>query len=124
MTWNEWPLTSHDYDLVLVKIGTDGSNEVVARADTKQLQSEPFEGLVYTIRESGTYGLAIWRAQAAKVTLFKLFSTTHALDGPVSIAGSLTIPGDARGALTVGALHHWQWTTGAYCSVQFARSYI
>ena len=112
MTWNEWPLTSHDYDLVLVKIGTDGSNEVVARADTKQLQSEPFEGLVYTIRESGTYGLAIWRAQAAKVTLFKLFSTTHALDGPVSIAGSLTIPGDARGALTVGALHHWQWTTG------------
>ncbi len=112
LTWNEWPLTSHDYDLLLVKIGTDGSTEVVARADTKQHQSEPFEGLVYTIRESGTYGLAIWRAQDAKVTLFKLFSTTHALDGPVSIAGSLTIPGDARGALTVGALYHQNWTTG------------
>ena len=112
LTWNEWPLTSHDYDLLLVKIEADGSTEVVARADTKQLQSEPFEGLVYTIRESGTYGLAIWRAQDAKVTLFKLFSTTHALDGPVSIAGSLTIPGDARGALTVGALWHRNWTTG------------
>ena len=112
LTWNEWPLTSHDYDLLLVKIGTDGSTEVVARADTKQHQSEPFEGLVYTIRESGTYGLAIWRAPDAKVTLFKLFSTTHALDGPVSIAGSLTIPGDARGALTVGALYHQNWTTG------------
>ena len=112
LTWNEWPLTSHDYDLLLVKIGTDGNTEVVARADTKQHQSQPFEGLVYTIRESGTYGLAIWRAPDAKVTLFKLFSTTHALDGPVSIAGSLTIPGDARGALTVGAVHHWKWTTG------------
>ena len=112
LTWNEWPLTSHDYDLLLVKIGTDGSTEVVARADTKQHQSQPFEGLVYTIRESGTYGLAIWRAPDAKVTLFKLFSTTHALDGPVSIAGSLTIPGDARGALTVGALYHQNWTTG------------
>ncbi len=112
LTWNEWPLTSHDYDLLLVKIRVDGSTEVVARADTKQHQSQPFEGLVYTIQESGTYGLAIWRAPDAKVTLFKLFSTTHALDGPVSIAGSLTIPGDARGALTVGALHHWQWTTG------------
>ena len=111
LTWNEWPLTSHDYDLLLVKIGTDGSTEVVARADTKQHKSQPFEGLVYTIRESGKYGLAIWRAPDAKVTLFKLFSTTHALDGPVSIAGSLTIPGDARGALTVGALHHQNWTT-------------
>ena len=112
LTWNEWPLTSHDYDLLLVKIEADGSTEVVARADTKQHQSQPFEGLVYTIRESGTYGLAIWRAPDAKVTLFKLFSTTHALDGPVSIAGSLTIPGDARGALTVGALYHQNWTTG------------
>ena len=112
LTWNEWPLTSHDYDLLLVKIEVDGSTEVVERADTKQLQSEPFEGLVYTIREAGTYGFAIWRAQDAKVTLFKLFSTTHALDGPVSIAGSLTIPGDARGALTVGALYHQNWTTG------------
>lgn len=112
LTWNEWPLTSHDYDLLLVKIRVDGSTEVVARADTKQHQSQPFEGLVYTIQESGTYGLAIWRAPDAKVTLFKLFSTTHALDGPVSIAGSLTIPGDARGALTVGALYHQNWTTG------------
>ena len=112
LTWNEWPLTSNDYDLLLVKIGTDGGRAIVARADTKQRKSEPFEGLVYEISEAGSYGLAIWRAPDAKVTLFKLISTTHDLDGPVSIAGSLTIPGDARGALTVGAMHHRQWTTG------------
>ena len=112
LTWNEWPLTSHDYDLLLVKIEADGSTEVVEHADTKQLQSRPIEFLAFDIRESGTYGLAIWRASDAKVTLFKLYSPSHELDGPVSIAGSLTSPADARGALTVGALHHWEWTTG------------
>ena len=112
LTWNEWPLTSHDYDLLFVKIESDGSTEIVARADTKQLQSPPVEHLVYTIRESGNYSFAIWRASDAKVTLLKLISTNHDLDGPVSIEGTVSIPGDARGALTVGALHHWQWTTG------------
>ena len=112
LTWNEWPLTSHDYDLLLVRMGTDESREIVERADTKQLQSRPIEFLAFDIRESGTYGLAIWRASDAKVTLFKLYSPSHELDGTVSIAGSLTSPADARGALTVGALHHWEWTTG------------
>ena len=98
LTWNEWPLTSHDYDLLLVKIEVDGSTEIVERADTKQLQSSPVEHLVYTIRESGTYGFAIWRAPDAKVTLFKLISENHNLDGPISIRGSVGIPGDARGA--------------------------
>ena len=112
LTWNEWPLTSHDYDLLFVKIESDGSTEIVERADTRQLQSPPVEHLVYTIRESGTYGFAIWRASDAKVTLLKLISTNHDLDGPVSIEGTVSIPGDARGALTVGALYHQNWTTG------------
>ena len=112
LTWNEWPLTSHDYDLVLVKIGTDGSTEIVERADTKQLQSPPRERLVYTIRDAGNYGFAVWKKQDAKFTDFKLISSNHDLDGPVSITGSVGTPGDARDALTVGALHHWQWTTG------------
>ena len=112
LTWNEWPLTSHDYDLLLVKIEADGSTEIIERADTKQLQSYPVERLIYTVRESGKYGFAIWRAPDAKVTLFKLISENHNLDGPVSIRGSVGIPGDARGALTVGALWHRNWTTG------------
>lgn len=112
LTWNEWPLTSHDYDLVLVKIGTDDSTEIVERADTKQLQSPPREHLVYTIRDAGNYGFAVWKEQDAKFTDFKLISSNHDLDGPVSITGSVGTPGDARGALTVGAVHHWEWTTG------------
>ena len=114
LTWNEWPLTSNDYDLLLVKIGTDGSVTEVERADTKQLQSPPREHLVYTVREAGNYGLVIWRAPDAKVTVFKLTSENHDLYGPVSIKGrgSLSVPADARGALTIGALHHREWTSG------------
>ena len=112
LTWNEWPLTSHDYDLLLVKIGADETAEIIEQADTKQRYSPPFERLVYTIREPGDYGLAVWRAEDAKVTLFKLISPSHDLDGPISIAGSLTSPGDARGALTVGALGHRNYATG------------
>ena len=116
LTWNEWPLTSHDYDLLLVKIETDGSKEIVESADTRQRQSRPYERLEYTVRETGTYGLAIHRASDAKVTLFKLTSENHDLDGPVSTRGSVGIPADARGALTVGAMHHRRWTTGPIAS--------
>ena len=112
MTWNEWPHTTHDYDLLLIKIEADGSTKVVERADTRQFQSPPVERLVYTIREPGNHGFAIWRASDAKVTLLKLITTNHDLEGPVSTEGTVSIPGDAVGALTVGALHHWEWTTG------------
>lgn len=114
LNWNEWPLTSNDYDLFLVRIGTDGRTTEVERANTEQSRhrSPPFERLFYTIREAGDYGFAIWRAREAKVTQFKLISKNHELDGPLSSEGTVSTPGDARGSLTVGALHHWEWTTG------------
>ncbi len=112
LIWNEWPVTSNDYDLVLVRINHDDSVEVVERADTRQVESPPRESLVDTVREPGTYGLAVWRAEDAKSTEFKLISGKHDLDGPVSISGTVSTPGDARGALTVGALSHLNWTTG------------
>ena len=77
-----------------------------------QHRSPPFERLKYTISEDGNYGLAIWKAPDAKLTRFKLTSENHDLDRPVSATGSIGVPGDARGSLTVGALHHWQWTAG------------
>ena len=116
LTWDDWPLTSNNYDLVLVKIGTDGSVTEIWRANTnqRQFQSPPKERLVYTVREAGDYGLLIWKAPDAEGTVFKLTSDNHELFGPMSIEGkgSLGVPADARGALTVGALHHWEWTTG------------
>ncbi len=113
LNWNEWPLTSNDYDLFLVKIGSDGGITEVERANTEQSRhrSPPFERLVHTIRDAGNYGFAIWRAQDSKVTQLKLISTNHDFDGLLSSKGTVSIPGDAVGALTVGALHHREWKT-------------
>ena len=112
LIWNDWPLTSIDYDLVLVRVVSSDTVEIVDRADTRQLASPPRESLVDSIRESGKYGLAVWRAPGARSVEFKLISGKHDLDGPVSISGTVSTPGDARGALTVGALGHRNWATG------------
>lgn len=114
LTWNEWPHTSHDYDLMLVKTEADGSTEIVKRAATRPSGHKvpPFERLTYTATEAGKYGLAVWRAPDAKVTLFKLTSENHDLEGSVSIGGSVGIPGDAVGSLTVGALSHRNYERG------------
>ena len=114
LNWNEWPLTSNNYDLVFVRIGTDGRIAEVERGDTDQSRHRlpPYERLVYTIREAGNYGFAIWREPGAKAIRFKLLCTTHDLDGPISVAGSLSIPADADGALTVGALSHRNYERG------------
>lgn len=115
LTWNDWPLTSQDYDLFLVRIGTDDNISEVARGDTPQSQYRlpPYERLEHTVQESGKYGLAVWRASDANVTLFKfkLTSENHELDVSVP-EGSISTPADAEGALTVGALHHDKWTRG------------
>ena len=115
LTWNDWPLTSKDYDLFLVRIGTDDNVSEVARGDTPQSQyrSPPYERLEHTVLELGKYGLIVWRASDDKDTLFKfkLTSENHELDVSVS-EGSISTPADAEGALTVGALHHDKWTRG------------
>lgn len=112
LIWNEWPLTSNDYDLVLVRVVSSDSVEIVERADTRQHELPPRESLVDSIRNSGRYGLSVWRAPGARSIEFKLISGKHDLDGPVSISGTVSTPGDARGALTVGALGHRNWMTG------------
>ena len=117
LMWNDWPLTSQDYDLFLVRIGTDDKISEVARGDTPQSQHllPPYERLEHTVLESGKYGLVVWKASDANVTLskFKLTSENrkHELDVAVS-EGSISTPADAVGALAVGALHDDKWTIG------------
>ena len=114
LMWNDWPYTSQDYDLLLVKIGTY-DNSIIASGETRQSEyrSAPYERLEHTVVESGKYGLAVWRTSDAEVTLFKIKLTSehHDLDGSVS-EGSIATPADADFALTVGALHYDKWTRG------------
>jgi subtilisin family serine protease len=114
LTWNEWPLTQQDYDLLLVALQPDGTWEQVSVSDTNQAQyrSEPQERLVYTVPRDGRYAAAIWKDAKARTTLIKLVSENHGLQQYVSLIGSITIPADAKGAFTVGAMDYQRWTAG------------
>ena len=56
LTWNDFPRTSQNYDLVLSKVKADGSVDIVEKSDTFQLNVLPFEHIVYQVTESGRYG--------------------------------------------------------------------
>ena len=112
LTWNDFPRTSQNYDLFLSKIKADGSVDIVEKSDTFQRNSPPAEHIVYQVTESGRYGVSVWKSQNARATLIKIFSSNHDFEGIESIRGSIGVPADARGSLTVGAIPHWRWQTG------------
>ncbi len=111
LTWNDFPRTSENYDLVLSKIKADGSVDIVEKSDTFQLNSPPVEHIVYQVTESGRYGVSVRKSENARATLIKIFSNNHDFEGIESIRGSIGIPADARGSLTVGAIPHRRWQT-------------
>ncbi len=112
LTWNDFPRTSENYDLVLTKSKVDGTVDIVEKSETFQQNSPPVEHIVYQVTESGRYGVAVWKSQNARATLIKIFSSNHDFEGIESIRGSIGVPADARGSLTVGAIPHWRWQTG------------
>ena len=112
LTWNDFPRTSQNYDLVLSKVKADGSVDLVEKSVTFQLNSRPVEHIVYQVTESGRYGVSVWKSQNARTTLIKIFSANHDFEGIASIRGSIGIPADARESLTVGAIPHWRWQIG------------
>ena len=112
LTWNDFPRTSENYDLVLTKSKADGTVDIVEKSETFQRNSPPVEHIVYEVTESGRYGVAVWKSENARATVIKIFSSNHDFEGIESIRGSIGVPADARGSLTVGAIPHWRWQTG------------
>ena len=112
LTWNDFSRTSQNYDLVLSKVKADGTVDIVERSETFQLNSPPVEHIVYQVTESGRYGVSVWKSENARATVIKVFSGNHDFEGIASIRGSIGVPADARGSLTVGAIPHWRWQTG------------
>ena len=112
LTWNDFPRTSENYDLVLTKSKADGTVDIVEKSETFQRNSPPVEHIVYEVTEIGRYGVAVWKSENARTTVIKIFSSNHDFEGIESIRGSIGVPADARGSLTVGAIPHWRWQTG------------
>ena len=111
LTWNDWPTTIQDYDLILYKQESDGWH-VVESADDFQFFTPPVEWMAINIREQGQYAAAIWKSPGARSTVFKLWSELHDFESFQSIVGTIGSPADAQGAVAVGAISFDSWPQG------------
>ena len=100
LSWDEWPFTAQDYDLLL----TDSQGRIVAISANAQSGSQPpTESLKFTPSSSGTYYIEIRKTKASRDVNFDLFVAPNFIQYFVP-EGSIVHVGDARGAITVGAI--------------------
>ncbi|OGP88515.1 MAG: hypothetical protein A2156_03575 [Deltaproteobacteria bacterium RBG_16_48_10] len=108
MTWDAWPATGQDYDLLLF----DGSMKLVASSTNVQNGTQPpQESIYYVAPASGPYYLAVRNSSATSNLRFSIFTFDHDLN-PYVVSSSLLSPADATGVMAVAAIKYNQWVTG------------
>ncbi|MYK39648.1 MAG: S8 family serine peptidase [Gemmatimonadetes bacterium] len=117
LTWDDWPTTTADYDLYLYHQDASGNIEEVSKSTDVQGEDggAPVEFIEYFAERAGTYGISVVRVGEAEPKKLRVWSWHHDIEYPVP-TGSLGIPSDARGALSVGAIHRDQWDLGTVAS--------
>ena len=116
LTWDDWPITTADYDLYLYYQDAFGNIEEVSKStDVQDEGGAPVEFLEYVALQEGTYGISVVRVGEAEPKKLRVWSWHHDIEYPVP-ASSLGIPSDARGSLSVGAIHQDQWDLGTLAS--------
>ena len=116
LTWDDWPITTADYDLYLYHQDAFGNIEEVSKStDVQGEGGAPVEFLEYVALQEGTYGISVVRVGEAEPKKLRVWSWHHDIEYPVP-ASSLGIPSDARGSLSVGAIHLDQWDSGTVAS--------
>ena len=116
LTWDDWPITTADYDLYLYYQNAFGNiQEVDKSTDVQGEGGAPVEFLEYIALQEGTYGISVVRVGEAEPKKLRVWSWHHDIEYPVP-ASSLGIPSDARGSLSVGAIHYDQWDLGILAS--------
>jgi len=108
LTWDAWPGTAQDYDLLLF----DSSMNLVASSTNVQNGTQPPEEEIYYVAPaSGTYYLAVRNSSATTNLRFSIFTFYHDLD-PYVASSSLLSPADATGVMAVAAVNYTKWLTG------------
>ena len=116
LTWDDWPTTTADYDLYLYYQDAFGNIEEVSKStDVQGEGGAPVEFIEYFAGRAGRYGISVVRVGEAEPKELRVWSWHHDIEYPVP-TGSLGIPSDARGALSVGAIHRDQWDLGTVAS--------
>ncbi len=110
LTWDAWPTTDQDYDLYLY----DSADTLIDSSLNSQTGTQsPTEEIVYSVPKgaAGTYHLFINKNHATANHRLEVYSAYHNLT-PAVASSSLLSPGDAEGAIAVGAINQSDWTTG------------
>ncbi len=112
LTWNDWPASGNDYDLHLFN---NSGTQVAASQRIQSGTEPPVENLFFQSFVPGTYHIQIKADGTPTPRTFSLFSLNHDVEYPVP-STSIIAPGDSPNALTVGAVHRQNWTTGPLAS--------
>ncbi|HEY3127672.1 MAG TPA: S8 family serine peptidase, partial [Candidatus Limnocylindria bacterium] len=103
LKWDDWPLSSQDYDLYLFRLS---DLVIVASSTNAQTPAKPVEELCYTSPDTRSYGVAIRRASASAAPRFDLFVNNSVFQYVVA-SGSIVEPASSPNAMAVGAIC-WQ----------------
>ena len=115
LTWNDWPTSSEDYDLYLDFVNSAGDLERVA--ESIELQTglsfhSPVERIEIKAERSGEYGISVRSENDARPRRLKIWSLNHDFEEYSEAENSIGSPADARGAMSVGAVHFGQYDLG------------
>ncbi|MDW7725597.1 MAG: S8 family serine peptidase, partial [Candidatus Methanoperedens sp.] len=102
LSWDDWPYSDQDYDLYVY----DSRGIVIAYSTNFQSGTQPPTERISINPENGIYNLQIHKYNSDRDVTFQLYSAYHDLEPQYQVPiRSLTVPADARGAITVGATH-------------------
>ena len=113
LTWNDWPDSRQNYDLYLSFVNSSGDIEFVDESTDLQNVSggAPVERIEYDVEESGEYGIIV-RSEDARPRRLKIWSLNHDFEEFAVAENSIGSPADARGAMSVGAVHFDYYNLG------------
>ena len=108
LTWDAWPVTDQDYDLMLY----NSAHVLVEAGFSPQTGTQaPEESLVYVVPTRGTYYLGVKKYSTTTNHRFHIFSIYDDLN-PYVASNSLLAPSDAAGVMSVAAIDWAKWATG------------
>ena len=114
LTWNDWPDSRQNYDLYLYPINSSGGlGGVVEKSTDRQnvFGGVPVERVEHKVERSGKYGIAV-RSEDARPRRLKIWSLNHDFEEYSVAENSIGSPADARGAMSVGAIHFDYYDSG------------
>ena len=114
LTWNDWPISQQDYDLYLYFVNSSGDLKFVAASIDAQSafsNNPPVERIEIKAERSGEYGILV-RSEDARPRRLKIWSLNHDFEEYSVAENSIGSPADARGAMSVGAVHYDYYNLG------------